>query len=235
MTSGAGSSFPGRSSPKHYRLFSGITGLYPLAASRPLSLDGKNQNSLQMMPIISKLLPLTLITVLAKTTVITCITNDIKKDLWVFLCTYVNEAHVQIEWFIYQRFNYQSLKIFNNLISPEKQQTFNIKEVCFKAYISDFKSSIQLFKNLLCLTQRQNITSTQLFNDEGIFRGNCFLPSPSVWRFPTYKHVYVWFLSLPCPSPLPESCFSDSILLLFKNATQISLPPGNLPWSSQTA
>lgn len=49
------------------------------------------------MPIISKLLPPTLITVLAKTTVITCTTNYIKKDLWVFLCIYVNEAYMQIE------------------------------------------------------------------------------------------------------------------------------------------
>ena len=114
MTSGVGSSFPGRGSPKHYRLSSGITGLYPLAASSPLSLDGNKQKSLQMIPNISKLLPPTLITVLTKTTVITCITNDIKKDLWVFLCTYVNEAHLQTEWFIYQCFNYQSLKIFNN-------------------------------------------------------------------------------------------------------------------------
>lgn len=114
MASGAGSPFPGRSSPKHCRLFSGLTSLCPLAASRLLSLDGNSPQSLQTMPIIGKLLPPTLVTVLSKTTVITCITNDIKKDLRVFLCTYVNEVHLQIEWFIYQCFNYQSLKIFNN-------------------------------------------------------------------------------------------------------------------------
>lgn len=65
MASGAGSSFLGRSSPKHYRLFSGLTSLYTLAASRLLSLGGNNPKSLQMMPIIGKLLPPTLVTVLS--------------------------------------------------------------------------------------------------------------------------------------------------------------------------
>lgn len=87
-------------------------------------------------------------------------------------------------------------------MSPEKQQRFNIKEVCFKAYISDFKSSIQLFKNLLCLTQRQNITSTQLLNDEGIFRGNFFLPSPSMCDAFPHLNMFMSGSSL-YPVPVP--------------------------------
>lgn len=76
------------------------------------------------------------------------------------------------------------------------------------------KNRIHLFKNLLFLTQRKNITSIQLVNDEEILKAVLQVPVST-----TLSHIFTslyLFLFLPCPSPFPDLLFSDYISLFFK-------------------